>query len=66
MFRTLHYDNHFSLEQEVKVQELSEDVPVGHIPRSLTLHVKGNLTRTMRSRSTQNVNENYFKMIRHP
>jgi len=34
--------------QEVKVQELSEDVPVGHIPRSLTLHVKGNLTRTMR------------------
>lgn len=30
------------------MQELSEDVPVGHIPRSLTLHVKGNLTRTMR------------------
>uniref|UniRef100_A0A7S0NHS0 DNA replication licensing factor MCM7 n=3 Tax=Micromonas pusilla TaxID=38833 RepID=A0A7S0NHS0_MICPS len=34
--------------QEVKVQERSEDVPVGHIPRSLTVQVKGGLTRTMR------------------
>lgn len=32
--------------QEVKVQELSEDVPVGHIPRSLTVQVKGDLTRS--------------------
>ena len=33
--------------QEVKVQEISEDVPVGHIPRSLTIQVKGDLTRSM-------------------
>jgi len=33
--------------QEVKVQELSEDVPVGHIPRSLTVQVKGDLTRSL-------------------
>ena len=32
--------------QEVKVQELSEDVPVGHIARSLTVQVKGDLTRS--------------------
>ena len=33
--------------QEVKVQEMSEDVPVGHIPRSLTVQVKGDLTRSL-------------------
>ena len=33
--------------QEVKVQEMSEDVPVGHIPRSITVQVKGSLTRTV-------------------
>lgn len=43
--------NILSSKQEVKVQERSEDVPVGHIPRSLTVQVKGGLTRTMRSRS---------------
>lgn len=37
--------------QEVKVQELSEDVPVGHIPRSLTVQVKGDLTRSLGSGS---------------
>ena len=39
--------NILSSEQEVKVQELSEDVPVGHIPRSLTVQVKGDLTRSL-------------------
>ena len=29
------------------MQELSEDVPVGHIPRSLTVQVKGDLTRSL-------------------
>lgn len=33
--------------QEVRIQELPEDVPVGHIPRSLTVQVKGELTRSM-------------------
>mmetsp|Transcript_62855 Transcript_62855/g.152003 ORF Transcript_62855/g.152003 Transcript_62855/m.152003 type:complete len:724 (-) Transcript_62855:51-2222(-) len=33
--------------QEVRLQELSEDVPVGHIPRSLTVQVKGELTRSL-------------------
>mmetsp|Transcript_6802 Transcript_6802/g.18506 ORF Transcript_6802/g.18506 Transcript_6802/m.18506 type:complete len:732 (-) Transcript_6802:4077-6272(-) len=37
----------FTRYQEVRVQELSEDVPVGHIPRSMTVQVKGSLTRTV-------------------
>lgn len=31
--------------QEIKVQELSEDVPVGRIPRTLQVQIKGALTR---------------------
>ncbi|CAL1386274.1 unnamed protein product [Linum trigynum] len=31
--------------QEAKVQELAEDVPMGHIPRSMTVHFRGDLTR---------------------
>ncbi|CAN1292782.1 DNA replication licensing factor MCM7 [Linum perenne] len=31
--------------QEAKVQELSEHVPKGHIPRSMTVHFRGELTR---------------------
>ncbi|KAG0482586.1 hypothetical protein HPP92_010670 [Vanilla planifolia] len=31
--------------QEAKVQELAEHVPKGHIPRSLTVHLRGDLTR---------------------
>ncbi|KAI9843197.1 MAG: Mcm2-7 hexameric complex component [Sclerophora amabilis] len=31
--------------QEVKIQEMADQVPVGHIPRSLTIHCYGNLTR---------------------
>ncbi|KAH9981743.1 MCM2/3/5 family-domain-containing protein [Russula compacta] len=37
----------FSPFQEVKIQEMADQVPVGHIPRSMTLHVNGSLTRTM-------------------
>lgn len=33
--------------QEVKIQEMSNQVPVGHIPRSLTIHVNGDLVRSM-------------------
>ncbi|KAI9700589.1 MAG: Mcm2-7 hexameric complex component [Bogoriella megaspora] len=31
--------------QEVKIQEMSDQVPVGHIPRQLTVHCHGALTR---------------------
>src|SRR5277367_5117453 len=31
--------------QEVKIQEMADQVPVGHIPRTLTTHCNGNLTR---------------------
>ena len=31
--------------QAVQLQELSADVPVGHVPRSVTVHLKGSLTR---------------------
>ncbi|CCF58466.1 hypothetical protein KAFR_0E03140 [Kazachstania africana CBS 2517] len=37
----------FSAFQECKIQELSQQVPVGHIPRSLTIHVNGSLVRSM-------------------
>lgn len=37
----------FSPFQEVKMQELSQQVPVGHIPRSITVHVNGSLVRAM-------------------
>jgi DNA replication licensing factor MCM7 len=33
--------------QEVKIQELTNQVPVGHIPRSLTIHLNGNITRNI-------------------
>ena len=31
--------------QELKMQEMSEDVPMGHIPRTITVHIMGELTR---------------------
>ncbi|CAH8333707.1 unnamed protein product [Eruca vesicaria subsp. sativa] len=31
--------------QEAKMQELAEHVPKGHIPRSMTVHLRGELTR---------------------
>lgn len=37
----------FLLFQEVKIQEMASQVPVGHIPRTLTMHVNGDLVRTM-------------------
>ena len=33
--------------QEVKIQEMADQVPVGHIPRQLTIHCHGSLTRTV-------------------
>ncbi|OZJ03408.1 hypothetical protein BZG36_03596 [Bifiguratus adelaidae] len=34
--------------QEVKIQELTDQVPVGHIPRSMTLHLSGTQTRKLK------------------
>ncbi|CAL6314065.1 unnamed protein product [Bathycoccus prasinos] len=34
--------------QELRIQEMSEDVPVGRIPRSITAQIKGDLTRILR------------------
>lgn len=33
--------------QEVKIQEMADQVPVGHIPRTLTVHCHGSLTRQL-------------------
>jgi len=37
----------FSPFQEVKIQEMADQVPVGHIPRSMTIHLNGTMTRSM-------------------
>eukprot|EP00741_Cyanophora_paradoxa_P021650 tig00000241_g20896.t1 len=36
----------FSKFQEVKLQESPEQVPVGHIPRTMTIHMRGELCRS--------------------
>ncbi|WWD21313.1 hypothetical protein CI109_105797 [Kwoniella shandongensis] len=33
--------------QEVKIQEMADQVPVGHIPRSMTIHLYGTLSRSV-------------------
>lgn len=33
--------------QEVKIQEMADQVPVGHIPRTLTVHCNGTLARSL-------------------
>lgn len=30
---------------QAKIQELAEHVPKGHIPRTMTVHLRGELTR---------------------
>lgn len=37
----------FSAFQDVKIQELASQVPIGHIPRTLSIHVNGDLVRSM-------------------
>ncbi|OLL26274.1 DNA replication licensing factor mcm7 [Neolecta irregularis DAH-3] len=36
----------FTPYQDLKIQELTEQVPIGHIPRTLSVHMYGTLTRT--------------------
>lgn len=33
--------------QEARVQELSNQVPIGHIPRSISIHLTGNIVRSL-------------------
>lgn len=37
----------FSSFQEAKIQEMANQVPVGHIPRALTIYIEGDLVRLM-------------------
>ncbi|KAJ9117448.1 Mcm2-7 hexameric complex component [Naganishia vaughanmartiniae] len=41
--------------QEVRIQEMADQVPVGHIPRSMTIHLYGGLTRTVNPGDVINV-----------
>ncbi|KNC51000.1 prolifera [Thecamonas trahens ATCC 50062] len=41
--------------QEMRLQELSSQVPVGHVPRSITIHLKGSLTRVATAGDTVEV-----------
>lgn len=34
---------------QAKIQELAEHVPKGHIPRTMTVHLRGELTRKVGS-----------------
>lgn len=36
----------FTKFQELKIQELSKHVPTGHVPRSMTIHASGDVTRS--------------------
>lgn len=41
--------------QEVKIQEMADQVPVGHIPRSMTVHLYGALTRSVNPGDVVNI-----------
>ncbi|RMZ78127.1 hypothetical protein DV738_g3997, partial [Chaetothyriales sp. CBS 135597] len=41
--------------QEIKIQELSSQVPVGHIPRTLTIHCHGSLVRSVNPGDTVDI-----------
>ncbi|RMZ75862.1 hypothetical protein DV737_g5062, partial [Chaetothyriales sp. CBS 132003] len=41
--------------QEIRIQELSSQVPVGHIPRTLTIHCHGSLVRSVNPGDTVDI-----------
>ncbi|GMM33876.1 mini-chromosome maintenance complex protein 7 [Saccharomycopsis crataegensis] len=45
----------FSAFQDVRIQELANQVPVGHIPRSLDIHINGDLVRTVNPGDTVDI-----------
>ncbi|KAF9320739.1 Mcm2-7 hexameric complex component [Podila horticola] len=51
--------NKFLEFQEVKIQELTHQVPVGHIPRSIKVHLFGVMTRSMNPGDTVSVSGIY-------
>ncbi|KAI8358630.1 DNA helicase and DNA replication licensing factor [Mortierella sp. GBAus27b] len=51
--------NKFLEFQEVKIQELTHQVPVGHIPRSIKVHLFGVMTRSMNPGDTVTVSGIY-------
>ncbi|KIO19909.1 hypothetical protein M407DRAFT_82167 [Tulasnella calospora MUT 4182] len=45
--REVHGASRFTPFQEAKIQEMADQVPIGHIPRSMTIHLNGPVTRSM-------------------
>lgn len=45
----------FSAFQDVRIQELANQVPVGHIPRSLDVHINGDLVRSVNPGDTVDI-----------
>ncbi|KAI9265885.1 MCM2/3/5 family-domain-containing protein [Helicostylum pulchrum] len=52
----------FSAFQEVKLQELTDQVPVGHIPRTMTLHLYGAACRQLTPGDVANVTGIFLPM----
>ncbi|KAF7728327.1 Mcm2-7 hexameric complex component [Apophysomyces ossiformis] len=48
--------------QEVKLQELTEQVPVGHIPRTMTVHMYGSICRSLTPGDVCNVSGIFLPM----
>lgn len=50
----------FSAFQEIRIQELANQVPVGHIPRSLSIHINGDLVRSVNPGETVDITGIYL------
>ncbi|KAG8182239.1 hypothetical protein JTE90_024172 [Oedothorax gibbosus] len=50
--------------QEIKIQELSEQVPEGNIPRTMTIHAKGELTRQVLPGDHCSISGIYLPIVR--
>lgn len=42
---SISYEEILGFVMQAKIQELAEHVPKGHIPRTMTIHLRGELTR---------------------
>ncbi|GAB00055.1 uncharacterized protein L969DRAFT_20316 [Mixia osmundae IAM 14324] len=52
----------FSPFQELKIQEMADQVPVGHIPRTMTIHLNGNMTRQVSPGDVVNIGGIFLPM----
>ncbi|KAI8850596.1 MCM2/3/5 family-domain-containing protein [Chytridium lagenaria] len=50
--------------QEAKIQELSDQVPMGHIPRSMTVHLYEDLTRQISPGDTVFISEHHIVQLK--